>query len=243
MVGMAAVLAGSARAPLTAILLLFELTRDYRIVLPLMAAVGLSVWLVERFKPASPQPSNLEKLGLNLEKNPDPEVLKRITVAEAMERSPLKLLNTLSILEAGKILVSSRVHTGLVIDQADSLMGIVTLNDIGRAIATIEENTSISTAPNSLAEMQVNSICTQAVLCTYEDETLAEASARMATRGLHQLPVVAHENPQQVLGLLTKESIDLASSTSATRAALQHYCSKPASTEPFSVVVSFKQLA
>jgi len=42
MVGMAAVLAASARAPLTAILLLFELTRDYRIVLPLMA-VGLSV--------------------------------------------------------------------------------------------------------------------------------------------------------------------------------------------------------
>ncbi|MDZ4878564.1 MAG: H(+)/Cl(-) exchange transporter ClcA [Chroococcidiopsis cubana SAG 39.79] len=50
MVGMAAVLAGSAKAPLTAILLLFELTRDYRIVLPLMAAVGLSVWLVERLK-------------------------------------------------------------------------------------------------------------------------------------------------------------------------------------------------
>ena len=42
MVGMAAVLAGSARAPLTALLLLFELTRDIRIVLPLMAAAGLS---------------------------------------------------------------------------------------------------------------------------------------------------------------------------------------------------------
>ena len=41
MVGMAAVLAGSARAPLTALLLLFELTRDIRIVLPLMAAAGL----------------------------------------------------------------------------------------------------------------------------------------------------------------------------------------------------------
>ncbi len=37
MVGMAAVLAASVRAPLTAILMLFELTRDYRIVLPLMA--------------------------------------------------------------------------------------------------------------------------------------------------------------------------------------------------------------
>ncbi|MEN9219285.1 MAG: chloride channel protein [Thermostichales cyanobacterium SZTDM-1c_bins_54] len=48
MVGMAAVLAGTVRAPLTAILLLFEMTRDYRVVLPLMAAVGLCVWLRER---------------------------------------------------------------------------------------------------------------------------------------------------------------------------------------------------
>ena len=44
MVGMAAVLAASVRAPLTSVLLLFELTHDYRIVLPLMAAVGLSNW-------------------------------------------------------------------------------------------------------------------------------------------------------------------------------------------------------
>jgi hypothetical protein len=50
MVGMAAVLAGSARAPLTALLLLFELTHDIRIVLPLMAAAGLSAALVERWQ-------------------------------------------------------------------------------------------------------------------------------------------------------------------------------------------------
>ncbi|XGB43494.1 MAG: chloride channel protein [Nodosilinea sp. LVE1205-7] len=50
MVGMATVLAGTVRAPLTAILLLFELTRDYRIVLPLMAAVSLSTWLMERLQ-------------------------------------------------------------------------------------------------------------------------------------------------------------------------------------------------
>ena len=53
MVGIAAVLAGTVRAPLTAILLLLEMTRDYRIVLPVMAAVGLCVWLRERIPVAS----------------------------------------------------------------------------------------------------------------------------------------------------------------------------------------------
>jgi H+/Cl- antiporter ClcA len=70
MVGMAAVLAGSARAPLTAILLLFELTRDYRIVLPSMAAVGLSVWLVECANRRSTAHSlNLHQMGVDVAVN------------------------------------------------------------------------------------------------------------------------------------------------------------------------------
>jgi len=48
LVGMAAVLAGTVRAPLTSVLLLFEMTRDYRIVLPLMAAVGLCAWILDQ---------------------------------------------------------------------------------------------------------------------------------------------------------------------------------------------------
>ena len=42
---MAATLAGVCQVPLTSVLLLFELTRDYRIIIPLMAAVGVSSWV------------------------------------------------------------------------------------------------------------------------------------------------------------------------------------------------------
>lgn len=72
MVGMAAVLAGSARAPLTSILLMFELTRDYRIVLPLMAAVGLSVWLVELVNRRSTHSLNLQQMGVDVTVNQPP---------------------------------------------------------------------------------------------------------------------------------------------------------------------------
>ncbi|MGE5660185.1 MAG: chloride channel protein [Actinomycetota bacterium] len=73
MVGMAAVLAGSARAPLTSILLLFELTRDYRIVLPLMAAVGLSAWLVECMNRRSTHSLNLHQMGVDVTINTPPQ--------------------------------------------------------------------------------------------------------------------------------------------------------------------------
>ncbi|CAL4961852.1 unnamed protein product [Urochloa decumbens] len=65
LVGMAATLAGVCKVPLTSVLLLFELTQDYRIVLPLLGAVGLSSWI------ASPQrfsKSNRSKLD-SLEKS------------------------------------------------------------------------------------------------------------------------------------------------------------------------------
>ncbi|KAL2650577.1 hypothetical protein R1flu_018705 [Riccia fluitans] len=55
LVGMAAMLAGVCQVPLTAVLLLFELTRDYRIILPLMAAVGLSSWVASTFQRKKPR--------------------------------------------------------------------------------------------------------------------------------------------------------------------------------------------
>ncbi|CAI5464710.1 unnamed protein product [Closterium sp. Yama58-4] len=58
MVGMAATLAGVCQVPLTSVLLLFELTRDYRIILPLMAAVGIAAWIAApaTTPPSSPSP-------------------------------------------------------------------------------------------------------------------------------------------------------------------------------------------
>jgi len=49
LVGMAAMLAGVCQVPLTSVLLLFELTRDYRIILPLMGTVGVSSWIASSF--------------------------------------------------------------------------------------------------------------------------------------------------------------------------------------------------
>ncbi|HEY9807046.1 MAG TPA: chloride channel protein, partial [Candidatus Obscuribacterales bacterium] len=135
MVGMAAVLAGSVRAPLTAILLLFELTRDYRIVLPLMAAVGLSVWVIESLKPISTKGLNLQQMGVNVEPDQGQEALKQLTVAEAMQPSPLILSDTLSVLEASQILLDQHLHSALLVDEEGQLIGIVTLQDINRALA------------------------------------------------------------------------------------------------------------
>jgi hypothetical protein len=131
MVGMAAVLAGSARAPITSLLLLFELTRDIRIVLPLMAAAGLSAALVERWRGLR-DPDLLGPDPVEAERR---ECLASLSIEEAFEPlGPLMLPAELPAVEALERLVASHGHSLLVADSG-SAIGLVTLADLQRALS------------------------------------------------------------------------------------------------------------
>jgi H+/Cl- antiporter ClcA/predicted transcriptional regulator len=228
MVGMAAVLAASVRAPLTAILLLFELTRDYRIILPLMSAVGLSIWLIERFKPITRRTPAVQPMELQQEPNQDLDVQQQLLVKEAMELSVLKLRSSLSVVEVGLALTRQQVHSAIVVDESDHLIGIVTLQDVNRAIAKWERQTADHLPiPLALGKQTLAEICSKDLLYAYIDESIAEAQTRMATRGLRQLPVVDRVNPKQVLGLLDQDQIILACKIAVTSKALTPYTALP----------------
>jgi len=223
MVGMAAVLAASARAPLTAILLLFELTRDYRIILPLMTAVGLSAWLIERLKPIARNAASLQSTGLMMQPNQSSDVLRQLPVSQAMHQDFLALPSSLSVLQAGLALTRHQTRSALVVDEANQLQGIVTLQDIRRAISRSEKEVNVHIEqefPTSPSNQKLGDICTKDLLYVYKDEPLSEAIARMAARGLRQLPVVDRDNPHHILGLLEQERIDLISSLAMMRQAL-----------------------
>lgn len=232
MVGMAAVLAASVRAPLTAILLLFELTRDYRIILPLMAAVGLSVWLVDRLKPIT---RSSPPTGLDVEPDQSTEFLHKLRVAEAMRSDFLTLPSSLPVLQAGVALTRHLSRSALVVDEAAHLIGIVTLQDINRVAALWRQCDQSSDAALALTNQRVGDICTQDVLYAYEDESIADAVARMAARGLRQLPVVERSNPHDILGVLDHERISLMCSLAVTQEALRPHIK--AVSEPVSLPV------
>ena len=241
MVGMAAVLASSARAPLTAILLMFELTRDYRIVLPVMACVGLSIWAIERMNPKAKTPDKLDKLALSVQPDRDRAILQNLCVRDAMDTNYLQLAADVGILAAGLKLTQNNCHSALVIDDRDELLGIVTLHDLSRAIIQAEA----SPEPDRLLASSVGSICTKYLFYAESDEPISEALDRMTARGLHQLPVLerragvgvdlcdtaactgASLKEHCVVGILQQERIALACSVAATRQALSKYVVVP----------------
>ncbi len=210
LVGMAAVLAGTVRAPLTAVLLLFEMTRDYRIVLPLMAAVGLCAWLVEQL-----QSGQIFTLGAKKNTNTeDVGALSTIKIAEVMSVNPLTFKYSTPILQAAQIFTSGYFHSALVVDDSHHLLGILTTQDIERALSLP------NLSQHQLSKLTVQEVCTKEVLYTFADEFLADAIRRMAARDLQQLPVVDRNATSRVVGMVDRQSITSAYTNALTKQAI-----------------------
>jgi H+/Cl- antiporter ClcA/CBS domain-containing protein len=223
MVGMAAVLAGSVRAPLTAILLLFELTHNYLIILPLMAAVGASVWVVTLLEPSpARQGLNLQQMGVNLERQDDIEVLQQISIATVMKYAYLKLPASMTLLRAGWSMAQNKSHTALVMDEDDELVGTICLTDIKRKLV---QAASQITESNGI-DAPLKEVCETDILYLYEDESVAEALERMTTKELYLLPVVSRDNPRKVLGIIERSQLSWAGDLAVTQAILLPYIPK-----------------
>ena len=88
LVGMAAVFAAAARAPITAVLIVFELTGDYRIILPLMCAIVLATALSSMLSRDTIYSLKLRRRGIDILQRKPPTLLQVLTVADAARPMP-----------------------------------------------------------------------------------------------------------------------------------------------------------
>ncbi len=203
-VGMAAVLAGAVHAPLTAIILLFEMTNDYRIILPLMFAVVVSLIVSQRLQHDSVYALGLARKGIRLQRGRDVEVLDTITVSEVMQEETDTLLESDPLSAAAEVLAQSRHHGLPVVDARGELYGILTVQDVER-LQPVSDSTTIGQA------------CTREVLTAFPDETIGTALRRMSTRDIGRLPVVARSNRRHLLGVLRRTDLVRAYDIALTR--------------------------
>ncbi|MGE5379103.1 MAG: chloride channel protein [Bacteroidota bacterium] len=206
LVGMAAVLAGAVHAPLTAVILLFEMTNDYHIILPLMFAVAISLLLSQRIQKDSVYAIGLARHGIRLDRGRDVEVMGAITVGEAMQRGTDVLLETMDLNTAAEKLAEIRHHGLPVVNEAGLLSGILTVQDIEHSSGT-----------------HVSDACTREVEVAFPDETLNMALRRMSHRDVGRLPIVARDNPHRLLGVLRRADVIRAYEIALTRRVAQRH--------------------
>jgi CIC family chloride channel protein len=211
MVGMAALLAGAVHAPLTAILLLFEMTHDYRIILPLMFSVVVSLLLSQHLQRDSVYTLGLAPKGVRLERGRDVDVLETVSVAEVMQETPFTLHANDTLARASEMLILTRHHGVPVLNDSGDLAGIFTLQDLDK------------NQPDTWANRTLGETCTHDLYVTYPDETIGAALRRMGARDIGRLPVVARNNPDHLVGLLRRSELVRAYDGALTRRAkLRH---------------------
>src|SRR5512140_49697 len=206
MVGMAAVLAGAVHAPLTAILLLFEMTRYYRIILPLMFSVTISLFISSRLQEDSIYIHGLARKGLRIERGRDVEVLEGITVGEVMDKKYITLKEDAPLQQAADTMLKLRRHGVMVLDSNGELSGVLTLQDV----QNVEQQ-------GEIAQLQVKDAFSRDPLVAFPDETLAAALRRMGIRDIGTLPIASRQNARKVLGILRRSDTIRAYDLALTR--------------------------
>jgi len=126
LVGMGAVVAAGTHAPITAILIIFELTGDYAIILPLMIACIIGTVLATRLQKASIYTEKLLRRGIDIAGGRDVNVLNEISVRDTMrtDMATVSLGDNLSAILAR--LIDHAGSSLFVTDENDRLQGVIT---------------------------------------------------------------------------------------------------------------------
>lgn len=194
LVGMGAVLAAAVRAPITAVIMLFELTADYRIILPLATAVVVSQLIASRINPCSIFTQVLADHGVSLRSGRDINLLGALRVGEAMNQNPVVVRTEMTLEQVVSLMQTTR-HSGFpVLDSRGHLVGMITLDDV--------RNTPL---PGRL-QRRVDEVMQRHFDVCYLHETLHDVFARFSF-GIGRLPVVEELDPTRLVGLLTRSDV------------------------------------
>lgn len=195
LVGMGALLAGSTRATLTSIVLVFELTGDYKFIIPLMLACvvadGLSILVMRD----TLYTGALRRRGILFAHDIERNVFRTVLVRDAMVTAVDTVSEEMTVDEVSHRMLETGHHGFPVLDRDGRLVGIITNADVRRAIA----------------DGHLDSLCrdveTQQLITATPGESVEEALERMAIAGIGRLPVVAEADPTKLVGYLSRVDV------------------------------------
>lgn len=188
LVGMGAVFASSARAPITAVLIIFELTGDYRIILPLMIAIIVATALSNTLTHDTIYTLKLRRRGIDIDA-PQGTLMAQISVADAMGKLPRPLAPTLPLNDVLRRFTNERAETLPVIEPDGRLLGVITAIDIEQSITNTRDSQTAQALVHEVPELR-------------SDQSLEDAVMALATTDQDGLPVLDPDG-QKVVGWLT----------------------------------------
>jgi len=134
MVGMGAVVAATTHAPLTAMIIIFEMTGDYKIIPPLMAACVISCVLATRLKRTSIYTEKLRRRGIELFEPLEADVMRRQPVSSAITREPVLVTQETPFRDLVDLVVHSPQNEFFVVRDGREYVGTISVRQLRRVI-------------------------------------------------------------------------------------------------------------
>ncbi len=195
LVGMGAAFAGIVRAPMTSVVMIFETTRDYTVIVPLMISNLVSFFISLRLQPTPIYTALAFQNGIHLPTVETRQHHDQHQVIQAMHPAVEVLAAQATVGEALERAASSAFRAWLVTDQR-GVIGVISLEKLERELAE-------GTAAKRLGEL----VGASAFPHAHPDQTLDLVLERMGAARVELLPVVSRADVHKLEGVITMRDV------------------------------------
>ncbi|MDO5835884.1 MAG: chloride channel protein [Methanobacterium sp.] len=194
-VGMAAVFAGGSNAILTAIVLVFEMTGNYMIILPVMLACVISTSFYKFYMEDTIYTVKLRHRGIIINQEMDVNQMKTIAVKDIMKTDVETVAEDLSLLKLSEKIINTGHMAFPVVHQRNKLVGIVTHSDFDKIDEKDHHN------------LKVKDVMTEELITVQPEDNLEDVLLKLGDEELSHFPVVDITDPEKIVGFFTKGDI------------------------------------
>jgi chloride channel protein, CIC family len=207
LVGMGTAFAGIVRTPLTSVIMIFEMTRDYTIIVPLMISNLIAFFISQRLQPQPIYEALARQDGVHLPSAESRSDHSKIRVVQVMRATPLVLPPEMEIASAIDLVKSAPLEAWPVADQR-GFLGMIRDSELKAAASNGHPAKTVADiACQGFGQGQVAEDDAEKLPHVHPDHPLSLALERMGSAKLHVLPVVSRANASQLLGIVVLEDV------------------------------------
>jgi CIC family chloride channel protein len=197
LVGMGALVAGTIHAPVTAILLIFELSGKYHIILPLLLACISSTVCASVLKRGSIYTLKLLRRGIEISRGREQTILKTMTVKDVMVDQVQSVVESAPMVQVVELFQRFNLSCLTVVNAQGELVGVISFHDIAGAAS--EDEMAYLLIARDIADTEVQTLFPTDNLDTVLEKIEAEKTG--------QLPVVAEDGSRKLIGMVQEKDV------------------------------------
>ena len=198
LVAMGGVVAAATHGPIAAILIIFEMSGDYKIILPLMITCIIATVIAMRVKKESIYTLKLKLRGINLHGGREINVLKSLNVSEVYRKSVETMDESVPFPKIVEKMANSQHSYFYIVDANNNIPGSISLNEIRQTIIDYENLKNLLIAKD---------IMNPEVVTVSIDDNLDDVMKKFGRNNIDEFPVISEKDGRKIVGSIWQRDV------------------------------------